>query len=122
MTDSKQLVLKHVRGPHFTTGLATGVNVMGPTSDGMVHLEFFRDLQVATEEMMSVTEVQGPAGQIGNLMTQAAPATVDYYREVVAVISLPLTTAANLGAGLKVFTDAFGVVSQTPTLAQSQAV
>jgi hypothetical protein len=84
---SKKSIL-HVRPTHFTSGVATGMAVTGPTDDGFIHLHFFREVQRITNDDVpsrskSPNEVE--------LAWAHAEANIHLVREEVAVISIPVS-------------------------------
>lgn len=111
--------IKHERGPHYTSAVATGVTLTGPTGDGFLHLQFVRDVQPVVEEPVDVVEVTMPGGQTGQQMTPAGPGTVDFHREVVATISVSLAVGAGLAASLQKVAEAFGITTPTATIQNS---
>ncbi|MBB3228547.1 hypothetical protein FHW69_003189 [Luteibacter sp. Sphag1AF] len=109
MTDkpSTKSVL-HVRPSHFTSGVATGLHITGPTDDGFVHLHFFREVQRITNDDVPA---RIPAPNELELDWSRAQASIHLHREELAVISVPaerlesmcrsLTSAAQFLAKLR---------------------
>lgn len=90
----EELILNRVQGPGFASGIATGASVAGPTSDGMIHITFFRDVAKVTSERLEVEKMADdslrPTGK------QQLESTI--YREEVATISLPIHVAKGLSS------------------------
>ncbi|QWT22209.1 hypothetical protein KPL74_09390 [Bacillus sp. NP157] len=85
--DEKTKSVLHVRPPHFTSGVATGIAVTGPTDDGFVHLHFFREMQRITHDDVP-TRTHGP-NEMEFAWSHATP-QVHPQREELAVISVPM--------------------------------
>jgi hypothetical protein len=84
---SKKSIL-HVRPTHFTSGVATGMAVTGPTDDGFIHLHFFREVQRITND--DVPSRSSSPNEV-ELAWSHAEANIHLVREEVAVISIPVS-------------------------------
>lgn len=84
-----EFVIKHSRAPHYTTAVATGLGLGGPSGDGFVHLTFFRDIfNIKSERFESVeTKTTGNATEIK--LGSPLPNKVELEREDVVTISIP---------------------------------
>lgn len=95
--DERTYTLLHVRSPDYTSAVATGVIVTGPTDDGFVHLHFFRETQRILNEDVPVLDADD-----NNLKLNRAEARlkVNLQREEVSTISIPDQVFAELAKGL----------------------
>lgn len=85
----KELKLKHVPHPSFTTQMATGLVIHGTLSDGNVQLVFFRDAaRILSEAFSSEEEVAEGATTV--TLARRGPPEIEIYREDVVSISVPL--------------------------------
>ncbi|HEY4093392.1 MAG TPA: hypothetical protein VGN46_17915 [Luteibacter sp.] len=85
--DEKKKNILHVRPPTFTSGVATGIAITGPTDDGFVHLHFFRESQRITHDDVP-TRSQSP-NETEFAWGRAEP-NIHLQREELAVISVPM--------------------------------
>lgn len=77
--------LLHVRHPNYTSAVATGAIVTGPTDDGFIHLHFFRESQrILSEDVPVLLEDEA------NLKLDRVNADLQVHlqREEVATISV----------------------------------
>jgi hypothetical protein len=96
VTQSKKSIL-HVRPTHFTSAVATGMAVTGPTDDGFIHLHFFREVQRITND--DVPSRSSAPNEVELAWMQASP-NIHLVREEVAVISVPITRLPFIGTAL----------------------
>ncbi|WP_139206725.1 hypothetical protein [Luteibacter sp. UNCMF331Sha3.1] len=87
LNQTKKSIL-HVRPTHFTSAVATGMAVTGPTDDGFLHLHFFREVQRITNDDVP-TRTSAPNET--ELAWGHAEANIHLVREEVAVISIPVS-------------------------------
>ena len=92
-------VMSHVRAPGFSTGVASYVSVVGPTPDGMVHLQFYRDLVSLREEDLKPAANPENPSQMG-MAVSATQENFDTLREDVAIISMPKAAFDVFAAGI----------------------
>jgi hypothetical protein len=85
--DEKKKNILHVRPPNFTTGVATGIAITGPTDDGFVHLHFFRETQRITHD--DVPARSHAPNEMEFAWSRAEP-HIHPQREELAVISVPM--------------------------------
>lgn len=97
MTQSTKKSILHVRPTHFTSAVATGMAVTGPTDDGFVHLHFFREVQRITNDDVPS---RVPAPNEMELAWGHAEANIHLVREEVAVISIPMARLPFIGTVL----------------------
>lgn len=89
--------MPHERAPGFTAAIATYAAVAGPTPDGMVHIQFYRDLlEIRGENLTRETSQDGKTvtrvkGDISNY---------DIKRSDVAIISMPADAFNSFARGL----------------------
>lgn len=81
--------MKHVRHPAYASTVATGVVMMGPTPDGLVHVTFYRDLAVPVSEKFDREERDIGGGGKEVKMTAVAPADMEQVREDVVTVQIP---------------------------------
>jgi hypothetical protein len=86
--DEKKKNILHVRPPNFTTGVATGIAITGPTDDGFVHLHFFRETQRITHD--DVPSRSHSPNEVEYAWGRAEP-HIHPQREELAVVSVPVS-------------------------------
>ncbi|MHB1284291.1 MAG: hypothetical protein ACYCZI_10550 [Metallibacterium scheffleri] len=92
MTDqAKMMVVEFKPSPSYATGVAQGVVLTGPTSDGFVHVNFVRDIMLLAPETLIPTPTVTPTGKAAFTLARdpSSVAEPKLYREVVATISVP---------------------------------
>lgn len=96
-SNERTYTLLHVRAPDYTSTVATGVIVTGPTDDGFVHLHFFRETQRILNEDVPISDADA-----NNLRLNRAEAKlkVNLQREEVSTISIPEKIFEELAKGL----------------------
>lgn len=87
--------MKHFQSPGYSSEVATGLAINGPSGDGFVHLMFYRDSVKMEAQDFVRTEVPG-----GMQLTPTGTNEVEICREDVAKISMPASVFAGL---VKVF-------------------
>ncbi|URL57114.1 hypothetical protein IM816_10645 [Luteibacter flocculans] len=97
MTNSSKKIVQHVRPTHFTSAVATGVAVTGPTDDGFVHLHFYRETQRITHD--DVPSRSHAPNEVELAWGHAEP-SIHLVREEVAVISVPVSRLPFIGTVL----------------------
>jgi hypothetical protein len=85
--DEKKKNILHVRPPNFTSGVATGIAITGPTDDGFVHLHFFRETQRITHD--DVPSRSTAPNEVEFAWGRAEP-HIHPQREELAVVSVPM--------------------------------
>lgn len=76
----------HVRAPSYVSAIATHMSFAGPTPDGMMHLNFSRDVLTVAKEVATISAADGGGRQIMSL--NIAPEDVKLVREEIATISM----------------------------------
>lgn len=97
MTTPSKKIVQHVRPSHFTSAVATGVAVTGPTDDGFVHLHFYRETQRITHD--DVPSRSRAPNEVELAWGHAEP-SIHLVREEVAVISVPVGRLPFIGTVL----------------------
>jgi len=97
VTNSSKKIVQHVRPTHFTSAVATGVAVTGPTDDGFVHLHFYRETQRITHD--DVPSRSHAPNEVELAWGHAEP-SIHLVREEVAVISVPVSRLPFIGTVL----------------------
>lgn len=97
MSSPSKKSIMHVRPTHFTSAVATGMAVTGPTDDGFIHLHFFREVQRITND--DVPSRSNTPNEVELAWTHAEP-NIHLVREEVAVISVPVTRLPFIGTAL----------------------
>ena len=92
---SEELIVKHEKSPHYGSYVATGCFVSGPTADGMVHIQFYRDTTYISEERG--TEIPGTKDAYKLDVPREA---IKNYREVQSTMSLPLSAIHSLQSAI----------------------
>jgi len=97
VSPSSKKSIMHVRPTHFTSAVATGMAVTGPTDDGFIHLHFFREVQRITND--DVPSRSSAPNEVELAWTHAEP-NIHLMREEVAVISVPVPRLPFIGTAL----------------------
>jgi hypothetical protein len=106
---SKITTIKRVPAPGYTSGIATGMSMLGPTADGYLHIEFVRDVQMTMEEPINVTDVAGPDGRLYQRVAPAGAGVVQSHKELIATMTIKSNWLATLADGLKALAEKRGV-------------
>lgn len=96
-------VIKHVAGPNFITGVATGITMHGPTPDGNLQVTFFHDVAYPLQ-----SDVPTPAeAKAGPKVEEGLPqdGSFEIVRHNIATISLRQEHADALGKALTMITE-----------------
>lgn len=88
---ANKMVVEFKPSPSYLTGVAQGVVVTGPTSDGFVHVNFVRDIMQLVPETLISTSTITATGKPAFTLARDPDSIAEpkLYREVVATISVP---------------------------------
>lgn len=88
-----EVALKHRKHPHYTTTVASGLGIGGPSTDGFVSIAFFREMVDVVEEYFDRIEEPLAGGAVRVTMNSTAkPAKIEQFREDVATVLVPIAS------------------------------
>ena len=94
--------IKHVAGPGYTSGIATGMTLHGPTPDGNMQLTFFHDTAIPVH---GTIEIATP-GQTGPQVSQdTRKENFDVVRHNIATISMHPSQIKAIGAAFSMVAE-----------------
>lgn len=88
-----EVALKHRKNPHYTTTVASGLGIGGPSTDGFISIAFFREMVDVLEEYFDRTEEPLADGAVRVTMNSTTkPAKIEQFREDVATVLVPVSS------------------------------
>lgn len=101
--------IKFVKSADYSAGAAAGAMVSGPTSDGFVHVSFFREVQYPIEQEIEISEVSSEGLPDNTVQAQRrkdlAPPHLLSEKLLVATVSLPTAAIGPLARALQQLAD-----------------
>lgn len=93
--------IKHIQAPGYVAAVATGITLNGPTPDNMMHVTFFRDVAIPTEDSSAIVKTQ-PGDAPGSHLAEGAEAKMTFKveRHNLATISMQRSQLEGFGEAL----------------------
>ncbi|HEI8112374.1 MULTISPECIES: hypothetical protein [Stenotrophomonas] len=113
-----QTTVKHIQSNAYTSAMASGLIINGPSPDGFIHVTFWREGMRLTEEQFEQELFHHEGVQVAKMTPQGN--TVEHFREDVSTMIIPVPKLSEFCDALCKMRDALGKAEQARDLFMAQ--